>query len=218
MSIYIVYKITNLVNNKIYIGVHKTNDPFDDYFGSGVAIQSAVKKYGKQNFKKEILYGNLDMHEAYRIESELVDKKFVSDVNTYNLKVGGYGGGIPHTEETRKRISETYRGKGNPFYGKTHSEETKEKIRKKVSGKNNPRYGKPFTHTEDAKAKISKSMCGRKHSAETKAKISKSNKGQIPWSKGKTFSQNKLTCPHCNKTGGASNMKRYHFDNCKLNL
>ncbi len=217
MTIYTVYKITNLLNNKVYVGVHKTANPMDEYLGSGRAIKNAIIKYGRENFKKEILYSNLSMKEAYDIESKIVNEEFVNSPNTYNIKIGGYGGGIAHTEETRKKISEAYRGKGNPFYGKRHTKDLIEKMRRQTGSKN-PNYGNRFHHSDEAKDKISKSMSGRKHSEETKRKISESNKGQIPWSKGKTFTQNKLTCPHCNKTGGAANMKRYHYERCKLNF
>ena len=49
------YKITNLINGKFYYGIHSTNDLDDGYFGSGTALKSAVKKYGIDSFKKEII-------------------------------------------------------------------------------------------------------------------------------------------------------------------
>lgn len=53
---YTIYQITNLVNNKIYVGCHKTNDINDEYMGSGKYLIAAQQKYGMENFKKEILY------------------------------------------------------------------------------------------------------------------------------------------------------------------
>lgn len=52
---YYLYQITNLVNNKIYVGVHKTTDMNDGYMGSGKVIRAAIEKYGAENFKKDIL-------------------------------------------------------------------------------------------------------------------------------------------------------------------
>jgi GIY-YIG catalytic domain len=90
---YTVYKITNLLNDKIYIGVHKTNDPYDSYYGSGVAIKESIKKHGKSNFKKEVLLITEDKSEAYLYERSLT-KDFNSNKN-YNLKLGGVGGWSP---------------------------------------------------------------------------------------------------------------------------
>lgn len=50
-----IYKITNLLNGKIYVGKHTCKNIENLYYGSGVAIKSAIKKYGKENFKKDVL-------------------------------------------------------------------------------------------------------------------------------------------------------------------
>ncbi len=49
---YTIYQTTNLINNKIYLGQHKTNNPYDSYYGSGTALINSIKKYNKHNFKK----------------------------------------------------------------------------------------------------------------------------------------------------------------------
>ena len=87
-----LYQITNLVNNKIYIGVHSTKDIDDGYMGSGVNIQSAVKKYGINNFKKDILHTFDNADDMYAKEKELVTEVFLLREDTYNLRVGGTGG------------------------------------------------------------------------------------------------------------------------------
>ena len=52
---YYIYKITNINNGCFYIGSHKTYDLNDGYFGSGIYLKRAIKKYGKESFKKEML-------------------------------------------------------------------------------------------------------------------------------------------------------------------
>ena len=89
---YIVYKITNNVNGKIYIGSHKTSKLDDQYMGSGVQIRNAIKKYGLEQFSKQILFIYDNAEEMLLMESKLVNEKFVSDPNTYNIKIGGLGG------------------------------------------------------------------------------------------------------------------------------
>lgn len=99
---YIVYKTTNLINNKIYIGVHRTVKGVNDgYIGCGVSgklkkgkgFQAAVAKYGYENFSRETLFTYPDTEDgklaAYKKEEELVTYDFIRDTSNYNRKVGG---------------------------------------------------------------------------------------------------------------------------------
>ena len=89
---YYLYQITNLVNAKIYVGVHKTSDINDEYMGSGKVIRSAIQKYGANNFKKDILEF-FDTSEAmYAREKEIVTDEFLLREDVYNLRRGGTGG------------------------------------------------------------------------------------------------------------------------------
>lgn len=88
---YYIYKITNKINNKIYIGMHKTNNLDDDYFGSGLNLNRAIKKYGKANFTKEILEFFDNEQDMFSKEKQLVNSNFVNSPTTYNLVEGGNG-------------------------------------------------------------------------------------------------------------------------------
>jgi len=85
-SIHYVYKITNLKNNKIYIGVRTYPDPDNDgYMGSGTCIQKVIEIEGIKNFKKEILHRFNTREEAEHKEKEYLTEEFCNDPNTYNI-------------------------------------------------------------------------------------------------------------------------------------
>jgi len=91
---YYVYQITNLLNGKIYIGKHKSaKHPSENkYYGSGKQISDAIKKYGIENFQKEVLYYCFSLEEMADKEAEVVTEDFVKRPNTYNMHKGGPGG------------------------------------------------------------------------------------------------------------------------------
>jgi len=88
---YTVYKITNAVTNRYYIGVHRTSNPHDAYLGSGTLIRRAVAKYGVSNFQKEILFTFEDAESAFHKEEEVVQQHRDNPL-CYNLRKGGKGG------------------------------------------------------------------------------------------------------------------------------
>lgn len=92
MKQFYVYKTTNLINNKQYIGQH-FGELNDFYFGSGYLIQKAINKYGKENFKKEILKICQNREAADQAEKEfIIQFNAIEDDNFYNLQEGGTGG------------------------------------------------------------------------------------------------------------------------------
>jgi len=89
--IYYLYQITNLVNGKIYIGVHRTNNLDDGYMGSGKNIQAAIKKYGLDHFRKDILEYFDSLDDMFLREAEIVNKDFLLREDVYNIVEGGSG-------------------------------------------------------------------------------------------------------------------------------
>lgn len=103
---FIVYETTCLVNNKIYVGVHETENPdvFDGYIGNSInifnrkyAIENpkfpfhyAVKKYGFHNFRRKTLYVYETQEEAYAKEAEIVNEDFIKNSSNYNVCLGGH--------------------------------------------------------------------------------------------------------------------------------
>lgn len=109
--LYTIYKVTNMVNDKIYIGKHQTLNPNDNYYGSGVALKNSMRVHGKENFKKEVLFVFESEQEMNLKEKELITEEFVARTDTYNMGVGGEGGahfkGKKHSAETIARIKES---------------------------------------------------------------------------------------------------------------
>jgi hypothetical protein len=112
MKYYFVYKTINLKNKKCYIGVHSTKNLNDGYLGSGYKLQTAIKKYGKENFEtKPIKFFN-SIETAYEYEAKLVNEDWVKSKNNYNTALGGLGG-FYHID---------VKGENNPNYGKQWSQ------------------------------------------------------------------------------------------------
>ena len=89
---YTVYKTVNLLNGKFYLGIHKTENPNDDYLGSGTYIKRAVAKHGRDSFRKDVLFVYLDAESAFAKEDELIQCYRGSDPLCMNLRKGGSGG------------------------------------------------------------------------------------------------------------------------------
>lgn len=88
---HIVYKVTSLIDGRYYIGVRKTDVEFDGYLGSGVIIRNLVKKYGRENFKRETLFEFNNSTDAYSKEKELL-RYHLKQTKCVNLADGGQGG------------------------------------------------------------------------------------------------------------------------------
>lgn len=81
-----------MVNNKIYIGKHVTQNLSDSYMGSGKVLGRAVRKYGKDKFVRELLYDFNTEDKMDAMERSIVDTEFLSRKDVYNVRPGGIGG------------------------------------------------------------------------------------------------------------------------------
>ena len=202
-----VYKWTNNINGKWYIGSRKgTTD--DGYRHSSRIVGAAEKKYGIENFTREILFeGDYDKDQIRSV----VEAKFLIEDDAANNPMSynqtNITGNNCINEATRQKMRVAKLGK------KLSIEH------RKAQGLG--RIGKPFTaercknisiaktgvkRSKAACESISKGKLGKKLSAAHRKSISKGKKG-LP--------QQSVICPHCDKTGGISLMYRYHFTNCK---
>jgi len=138
-----VYCTTNRITHKFYIGSHCGSKR--NYLGSGVALRSALKKYGRHNFYKEVLHYCKDhQQEEQRL---LIALDAANDPQMYNLTNSGAGGsaGRAYSEETRRAMQAKHGGENNPFYGRKRSAA----CRKKTSDAQHRRWAKYRNHKEN---------------------------------------------------------------------
>lgn len=104
-----IYRTTNLINGKTYIGQHKRSSRKIKYFGSGIHLRRAIKKYGKKNFKVEILYDNIQLKEtADSVEIFAIAKERKIGKAEYNIANGGQGGRILNDEGEKRRLEKSH--------------------------------------------------------------------------------------------------------------
>jgi hypothetical protein len=183
-------------------------------------IQRILEEQRKQSKVHKISEAKINRTIANKLKAEDPEfvEKFQGENNPnygnrgeLNPLYGKPGHLIEHTEDTKKKMSESHKGVKNYMYGKTHSAETRKKISDSQSGEKNAWYGKQ--HTQETKLKQSLALKGKPKSDEHKKKLSESKKGKKSFTKG--IPRIVVTCPHCGKEGGEGIMHRWHFDNCK---
>ena len=165
-SKYIVYKITNNCNSKVYVGVTTCSLDKRWYYHvesskkNNLALGAAIRKYGKDNFSLSILEECKDKKHMLTQE-KLWIKKLNSYANTghgYNMTLGGDGVfGYCHTEKAKQAMSKNRKGVLNHNYGKRwgrtdHPDEFIQMLSEKHTGKGNPMYGRK--HSDEARKKI----------------------------------------------------------------
>ena len=141
-----IYKHTNLINNKIYIG--QTCQKPENRWGiegknyiNNSEFYNDIKKYGWNNFSHEILYSNLSLKEADQIEIDLIKKYDSTNKDKgYNRDKGGHNS--LHSEATKRKMRINQLGEKNSFFKHKHTEETKKLISEALKGENHPRRRK----------------------------------------------------------------------------
>ena len=201
-----IYKITNKLNGKVYIGQSiNIEKRWNQHINAkdNFVIHNAIKKYGEENFKFEVLLEcPAEMLDVW--ERDMIALYDCISPNGYNLTEGG--GRCKCSEETKKKMSEAHKGmhhseetrlkmsnirKGVKL--KPHSEETKIKMSKAHKGKrlseeakHRMSVAKKGIHlSEEHKRKLSDAKKGKKRSDEVKNKL----KGRIAWNKGVSLSE-----------------------------
>jgi group I intron endonuclease len=186
----IIYKVINTVNDKVYIG--QTWRTLQKRFSAHcdknrcIKFNNAIKKYGKDKFKIELITITHTQEMADYWEKYFISQ-FDSIKNGYNLTDGGSYG--KHSEETKKKLSEMNKGKPSSNKGRKLSEDHKNKLSESHKGHKwskeqrtkmlgfKPHLGKK--HSEETKIKFSENRKGRKASEETKRKMSEAHKGRV---------------------------------------
>lgn len=159
-----IYKITNLIDGRIYIGKRQSStfDPY--YWGSGTHITRAIKKYGKENFNREIIEWCYSLEEIVSREMYWIAELDAQNPNIgYNLSKGGLGSaGCKWSEESKDKLRQ-YKGPKSPNWGRCLTEEHRKHLSEAHTGK---------TLSDEHKEKISIANTGKVRSSETREKIS----------------------------------------------
>jgi len=181
VTLYTVYRTTNRINGKYYIGYHETSVPNDAYLGSGLRLVGAVAKYGRSNFVKEVLFVFDTKQAMLDKERELITEEVLNDPQCYNLCEGGIGcdskyrklGG--HNSQLLPSVQHRVRHvlhklgtaacarighKPPPFTGQRHAQASIDKLsnamKGRYTGQKNPQFGKRWIHCSNEEKMIPK--------------------------------------------------------------
>lgn len=134
MKYWCIYRITNKINGKTYIGQHKVKSVLkeDGYMGSGLVLKSAIKKYGRKNFEKTYITIAMSQSEANVLEQFYIEEERAKGKAEYNIMGGGQGKERKVSERSKQKARENA---CKYWLGKHLSEEHKRKISESNKGK-----------------------------------------------------------------------------------
>lgn len=162
-----VYCLTNTLNGKRYVG--KANDPqvrWESHVrrakcGGQEHLCHAIRRWGSQAFKLEVLHECSSESEAFMIEHRLIVEWKTNDRHVgYNMNEGGIGGGKPN-EEVLEKLRRPKSDEARQHMRGLKSPEHKQKLRESKMGERNHQYGRPLS--DDHRAKISDAVTGEKN-------------------------------------------------------
>lgn len=212
METYTIYKATNTINNKVYIGFtahwpERINRHNYDRQYKNKPFYNAIEKYGWDAFEWEAIYQSRDFEHTLSIMEPFFIKEYRSyvgfeDCNGYNMTLGGEGtkGWKRSTELIASHRLQLTGRKQTAEHIAKRTAHRKGKKRPNFQGENNP------SKRQEVREKISSAHKGKPKSEAHKESM-KLRKQDIEI----------LTCPHCQKTGDYKNMNRWHMDRCKHN-
>ena len=171
-----IYKTTNILNNKFYIGMHTTDDLEDGYVGSGKRLWYSINKHGKENHKTEVLEYLPDRESLRNREEEIVNEELLSKDSCMNLIVGGN----EHCEQfntpegierRRDSINRWMKSAQRGWYEKYHNDE-------EFRNKHNEHLANALVKRLAMPRSTFQTFLGKKHTQETKDKMSLAKKGK----------------------------------------
>lgn len=228
---YYLYKITNKLNGKIYIGIHGTNNLDDNYMGSGGPLGKAKKKYGLENFKLEILEFFKTYKEMCLAEAAIVTKDFIKRKDNYNAIPGGqlpyYGkrsGSTKYSEGQKLRwsnVSKEEKSHAQSIRGsKKHwtpekKNEWRENISKANTGNPNRRKGsKQAWKTMSTDTKTRRAEKIKQAKLLEYSTYSKEERLGLTL-KATEAAKRKIECEYCGMRVSTGNYARWHGAKCK---
>lgn len=158
-----IYKTTNLLTGRYYIGMHSTDNLDDGYLGSGRRLKHSVNKYGKENHVREIIEFLDNRVELIKREKQVITLDEIAKEECMNLTIGGDGGRVFKTPEEKYKFHAAGGKKVKQMLGLQHLEKLK--------------TDKDYYNKFCQSLKGNKNFLGKKHSEKTKEKLSNIRKG-----------------------------------------
>ena len=229
MAIYSIYRLTNLVNGKVYIGqTHNFEKRLADHLraarnGKGFVVHRAIAKYGIDQFTCEIILQSWKHSAILEFEKMFIEQHRSYDPeHGYNMTSGGEG---LDSEGSRKLNLKRIADGTHNFVGEVGSQfATAEQLRRVENGTHpfSGELGAEIARTRNKQlaaegrhpSQISSARGTHQFQGEKGSTLARERNARM-LANGTHPSQVKVTCPHCSKTGSRSNMRRYHFDRCK---